>query len=303
MSGARRVFDTESEEPAVKSKLYRLALAGLPLSLAACASAGPSQELKTARDAYAKTRQSAAQVNPEGTMEAERALRAAEKAHTDDAGSALERTHAYVATRKSELAMAQAGEARAREDREKAEQVYQAELEREVGSLHQALQGKHQELQSQQSASDQAHRERAGWRRKGEDMVITLSGVVFETGGYELSSDAKTRLDVVIHAAKQNPSRSLTIAGFTDDTGRAETNRELSQRRANAVKAYLESQGIAASRIFSEGRGESNPVASNDTTEGRAENRRVEITLERAEPSERMPVKGVDPEPMEAPEP
>lgn len=280
----------------MKSKLYRLALAGLPLSLAACASAGPSQELKTARDAYAKTRQSAAQVNPEGTLEAGRALRAAEKAHSDDAGSALERTHAYVATRKSELAMAQAGEARARADREKAQQVYQAELEREVGALH-------QELQAKQSASDEANRERVGWRQKGGDLVITLSGVVFETGGYELSPDAKTRLDVVIHAAKQNPSRTLTIAGFTDDTGRAETNRELSQKRANAVKAYLEGQGVASSRIVSVGRGESNPVASNDTTEGRAENRRVEITLERPEPSERMPVKGVDPEPMPAPEP
>jgi outer membrane protein OmpA-like peptidoglycan-associated protein len=280
----------------VKSKLYRLALAGLPLSLAACASAQPSQELRTARDAYAKTRQSVAQVNPEGTLDAGRALGIAEKAHADDAGSALERSQAYVATRKSELAMAQAGEARARQDREKAEQLYQAQLERELSSLQ-------QQLGAQQAASDQANRERVGWRQKGEDLVITLSGVVFETGGYELSEDAKTRLDVVVHAARQNPARTLTIAGFTDDTGRAETNRELSQKRANAVKAYLEGQGIASSRIFSEGRGESNPVASNDTTEGRAENRRVEITLERAEPSERVPVKGTDPEPMPAPVP
>jgi outer membrane protein OmpA-like peptidoglycan-associated protein len=287
----------------VKSTLYMLALAALPLSLAACASAKPSQELMTARDAYAKTRQSAGQVNPEGTKEAGEALSSAEKAHADDAGSALERSHAYVATRKSELAMAQASEARARQDREKAQQVYQAQLERELSSMHQELQARHQELQAQQSASDQAHRDRAGWRQKGEDLVITLSGVVFETGGYELSADAKTRLDVVIHAAKQNPARTLTIAGYTDDTGRADTNRELSQKRANAVKAYLEEQGVQSSRIASVGRGESNPVASNDTTEGRAENRRVEITLERAEASERVPVKGTDPEPMPAPTP
>jgi outer membrane protein OmpA-like peptidoglycan-associated protein len=280
----------------VKSILLMLALAGLPFSLAACASAKPSQELLTARDAYATTRQSVGQFNPEGTRDAEQSLSIAERAHADEAGSALERSQAYVATRKSELAMAQAGEARARQDREKAEQVYQAELEREVSSLQ-------QELQAQQAASDQAHRERVGWRQKGEDLVITLSGVVFETGGHELSSDAKTRLDVVARAAKQNPARTLTIAGYTDDTGQADTNRELSQKRANAVKAYLEGQGIAPSSIVSVGRGESDPVASNDTTEGRAENRRVEITLGRAEPSERVPVKGIDPEPMKAPVP
>ena len=280
----------------MKSTLYMFAVAGLPLSLAACASTAPSQELLTARDAYAKTRQSVGQVNPEGTRDAEQALSVAERTHADDAGSSLERSQAYVAARKSELAMAQAGEARARQDREKAEQVYQAQLERELSSLQ-------QELQAQQAASDHATKERVGFRQKGESLVITLSGVVFETGGYELSPDAQTRLDAVIHAARQNPTRTLTIAGFTDDTGRADTNRELSQKRANAVKAYLEDQGVAPSRIVSVGRGESNPVASNDTTEGRAENRRVEITLERAEASERMPVKGTDPEPMKAPVP
>lgn len=280
----------------MKSTLYMFAVAGLPLSLAACASTAPSQELLTARDAYARTRQSVGQFNPEGTREAEQALRAAERTHADDAGSARERSQAYVAARKAELAMAQAGEARARQDREKAEQAYQAQLERELSSLR-------QQLAAEQAASDRATRERVGFRQKGGDLVITLSGVAFETGSHELSADAKTRLDVVIQAARQNPARSLTIAGYTDDTGRASTNRELSQKRANAVKAYLESQGLAPSRITSVGRGESNPVASNDTTEGRAENRRVEITLERAEASERVPVRGVDPEPMKAPVP
>jgi outer membrane protein OmpA-like peptidoglycan-associated protein len=280
----------------VKSTLYMFAVAGLPLSLAACASAAPSQELLTARDAYARTRQSVGQFNPEGTREAEQALSAAERTHADDAGSARERSQAYVAARKAELAMAQAGEARARQDREKAQQAYRVQLEREVSSLQ-------QQLAAQQAASDRAARERVGFRQKGGNLVITLSGVAFETGSHELSAEAKTRLDVVIQTVRQNPARSLTIAGYTDDTGRANTNRELSQKRANAVEAYLESQGVAPSRITTVGRGESNPIASNDTTEGRAENRRVEITLERAEPSERLPVKGIDPEPMKPPAP
>jgi len=281
----------------VKSTKYMFVIAGLPLSVAACAAAKPSQELMTARDVYAKTHQGAAQLDPEGALEAGKALDAAEKAHEDDAGSELERSRAYVATRKSELALARAGELRAREDHDKAEQVYQAQLERELGSLQQELQTHQEELQAHQAASDEAHRERAGWREKGGELVVTLSGVVFDTGGHELSPEAKARLDVVVHAAQQNPTRTLTIAGYTDGMGRADTNRELSQRRADAVKAYLEGQGIVASRIISVGRGESNPIASNDTTEGRAENRRVEITLDRAEPSERVPVKGTDPAP------
>lgn len=280
----------------MKSTLCGLALAGLPLLLAACASAGPSQELLTARDAVARTRGSAAQVTPEGTRDAERALRAAEKAHADDAGSELERSRAYVAIRRSELAMAQVGEARARQELDKAGRAYQAQLEGEVSSLQQELRAQQDRLRAQQAASHQANTERMGWRQKGEDLVITLSGVVFEAGRHELSPDAKERLDVVVHAARQNPDRTLAIAGYTDNTGRADTNRDLSQRRADEVKAYLESQGVASSRIVSIGRGESNPIVSNDTTEGRAENRRVEITLERAEPSERVPVRGIDPE-------
>src|SRR5690242_3121824 len=179
------------------------ALAGLSLSLVACASTKPSQELLTARDAYAKTRERAAQINPEGTEEAGQALNAAESAHRDDPGSDRERSRAYVATRRSQLAIAQAEEARARADREQAEQVYQAQLQRQVSALQ-------QELRAQQAESDHANRERVGWQQKGQNLVITLSGVVFETGGHELSADAQQRLDVVVHAARNNPERTLT---------------------------------------------------------------------------------------------
>jgi len=267
---------------------------GLPFLCLACASAGPSQELKTARDAYAKaSSESAAQGDPASTRDAQEALEAAEAAHRDDAGSEQERAYAYVAQRKSELAVAQAEESRARDEREKSEEQYQAGLERELSAAR-------QEIALQQAASDKAKKELAGWRKRGEDLVITLSGVIFETGGHELTADAKKRLDAVAHAAKQYPERGITIAGYTDSKGSEETNIALSQKRADAVKTYLESRGLAASRINSVGHGEDSPVASNDTAEGRAENRRVEITLDRAGAlSERQPVKGVDPEPMQ----
>jgi outer membrane protein OmpA-like peptidoglycan-associated protein len=249
--------------------------------------------LKTARDAYAKVSTSdAAKENPATTRDAQQAMEAAEKAHLDDAGSEAERSYAYVATRKAQLATARAEELQAREDRAMAEQAYQAQLQRELSSAR-------QEAQAQELASAKAQKELQGWRKRGEDLVITLSGVLFDTGNHELTSDARKRLDVVVHAIKERPDRNLTVAGYTDSTGRDETNRALSQKRADVVKAYIQKQGVPASRITSVGHGEEDAVASNDTPEGRSENRRVEITLHRAGAlPERQPVKGTDPEPL-----
>jgi len=278
----------------VKNKhAYVLALATLPLLSAACGgAAAPSKELLTARDVYAKAgKTDVAQVNPEGARDAQVALEAAEGAHRDDAGSDRERTAAYVAMRKFERAMAQADELRARQEQEKAELAYQAQLEGQLASTR-------QELEALETATEKAKNDRVGWRKKGEELVITLSGVSFESGGHNLTPDAKKRLDVVAHALQEYRERSITIAGYTDNAGKKEANLALSQKRADSVRAYLERKGVAPSRLSSEGRGESNPIAKNDTAEGKASNRRVEITLHPAGAvSERQPVKGTDPAP------
>jgi outer membrane protein OmpA-like peptidoglycan-associated protein len=275
------------------------AIAGLPILCAACGASAPSKELLTARDAYAKvSKSSAAQENPDGTREAQAALAAAEESHREDAGSEQERSAAYVAMRKSELAMAQAEESRLRQEHAKAEQAYQAQLAKQLTSTQQQLASTQQELETLQADSEKAKNERVGWRKKGENLVITLSGVSFDTGGHNLTLDARKRLDVVAHALKEYPERNIAIAGYTDNTGREETNLALSQKRADSVKAYLISQGVPSQRLASEGRGESNPVASNDTPEGKAGNRRVEITmLPKGESTDRQLVKGVDPVP------
>lgn len=275
------------------TKQFLFVIVGLPLSCAACGASAPSKELLTARDAYAK----AAQANPTGTRDAQEALDDAEASHRDDAGSEQEIAAAYVAMRKSEIALAQADEARAREDSEKAQLAYQAQLEQQLVATRQQLQTVH-------AASEKAKNDRVGWRKKGEDLVITLSGVSFDSGGHNLTPDAKKRLDVVAHALKDYPERSITIAGYTDDKGQDAANLALSQKRADSVKAYLESQGVPPPRLVSEGRGESNPTASNDTAEGRANNRRVEITLHPAgQGNDRQLVKGTDPAPVEQQKP
>jgi len=108
-----------------------------------------------------------------------------------------------------------------------------------------------------------------------------LSGVLFETGGDRLSESAEKRLDTVAQALGAYPERAITIEGYTDSQGSDATNQELSQRRADTVREYLEQHGVSPGQVRAVGKGESNPVASNDTVEGRATNRRVEIIVDR----------------------
>ena len=100
---------------------------------------------------------------------------------------------------------------------------------------------------------------------------------LFKTNSAELSDDAFGKLDLVVEYLKKHPDMRIRVEGYTDSTGSAEYNKKLSQKRAEAVKAYLVKQGISADRIEAVGYGEENPVADNSTPEGRQANRRVEI--------------------------
>ena len=108
-------------------------------------------------------------------------------------------------------------------------------------------------------------------------VLARLEGVHFAFDSAKLTSEAKSILDGALTAIKANPSAHLTVEGHTDSTGSDSYNYDLSQRRAQAVVNHLSSSGVAASRMSSVGKGASNPVASNDTSEGRAQNRRVEV--------------------------
>jgi len=105
-----------------------------------------------------------------------------------------------------------------------------------------------------------------------------LKGIVlFGFGESTVKPEAYPLLDEVAVILEKNPDMKGEISGHTDSTGPAEYNQMLSEKRARAVEEYLESKGIDASRFTSKGYGASNPIASNDTLEGRKENRRVEL--------------------------
>ncbi|MFM0487367.1 OmpA family protein [Paraburkholderia graminis] len=110
---------------------------------------------------------------------------------------------------------------------------------------------------------------------------ITLdSDANFDTDKSTLKVDARDRLDVLIEAAHGTTFRTVTISGYTDSTGTADHNQQLSERRAQAVAQYLREHGLRAQNFDVRGFGESNPLASNATAAGRSKNRRVDITLE-----------------------
>lgn len=118
--------------------------------------------------------------------------------------------------------------------------------------------------------------------RGAEGMQMTLDDIAFAPGQSSLRPAAKTSLGKLVQFVDSHPDKPVRIEGFTDGSGSSQANRTLSQRRADAVREALIAAGVASSRITSVGLGESRPVASNATPEGRAKNRRVDVILEDA---------------------
>lgn len=106
---------------------------------------------------------------------------------------------------------------------------------------------------------------------------VLLEGVTFNTGSAVLTRESEKTLEKAFIALVANPDIRVEIAGYTDNVGSAELNDRLSRRRAEAVRAWLVRKGIPGSRMTAVGMGMKDPIASNDTAEGRAENRRIEF--------------------------
>jgi len=107
--------------------------------------------------------------------------------------------------------------------------------------------------------------------------VTSLSGVLFDTGKSTIKPDAKVTLAKLAGIMLVFSKTTMQIEGYTDNVGSDASNLTLSTARAKAVADFLTSQGIAPTRLKSVGKGSADPVASNDTPDGRSQNRRVEI--------------------------
>jgi outer membrane protein OmpA-like peptidoglycan-associated protein len=116
--------------------------------------------------------------------------------------------------------------------------------------------------------------------RQGDNITLDMPGnVTFAFDSASLNSQFYPVLDKVAETLKEYDKSVVEVAGHTDSTGSDSYNQTLSERRANSVADYLSSHGMPRTRMVTIGAGEAHPVASNDTEEGRSENRRVELTI------------------------
>jgi outer membrane protein OmpA-like peptidoglycan-associated protein len=146
-----------------------------------------------------------------------------------------------------------------------------------VGGVAGAVIGAQMDKQREELASDL---EGARVERYGEGLLITFaSGLLFDFDSSVVRGAARDNLTELAQSLRTYPETEVLIAGHTDSQGSDSYNQGLSERRAAAAKDFLVSQGVASSRIRTTGLGEAEPVASNDTDAGRAQNRRVEVAI------------------------
>jgi outer membrane protein OmpA-like peptidoglycan-associated protein len=233
-------------------------------------------------------------------------LASAEKAFSDDGNDERARDIAYAAERQSELADVHARTIAASQARSSALAQMDTLRDQQVrltsaqlSTATQALQAQGQQLQADQAQIQSEREQREAAERRAaaamsdlrriasvkqdqRGMVITLSGgVLFESAKSDLLPQAQAKLSEVADVlTKQDKDSRIVVQGYTDSQGQLSFNQDLSQRRADSVRSYLTSHGIAADRITAQGFGPSNPVASNGSPEGRADNRRVEIIVQ-----------------------
>jgi outer membrane protein OmpA-like peptidoglycan-associated protein len=288
------------------SKSHLAAAAAVTAILAACASQPQrSNEIEEARvtvqnvesspDAgkYAAAEVSAAH---EALREAEQ-LAAKHKSRKEISEAAyLAKRHADIAT--EQIAKGQAEEKTAAAEKQRQQVILQAREQEAAAARAQAEAARQQaEAQRQaaesaqqqaQSTAENAQRQAAELAAQLRDLqakqtdrglVLTLGDVLFDTGKATLKPGAASTIDRLAAFLEQAPDRSVSIEGHTDSVGTESYNRQLSEERANAVKAALLAKGIPAERVITVGKGEDEPVASNDNAAGRQQNRRVEIII------------------------
>jgi outer membrane protein OmpA-like peptidoglycan-associated protein len=254
------------------------------------AQAKAAAEKKAAEEqaaAEAKRRQEAEQARiqaEKAKADAERMKQEAEKAAAEATRQKQEADQARAA------AQAQAEQSRLaseRAAREKAEaDVARAAAQEETGRARKAA-------EEAERARQQAEVEKAELRSRllnqlnsilqtrdtARGLIVNMSDVLFDTGSATLKPGAREKLAKISGIVLAYPGLNLQIEGHTDSVGGDEFNQHLSERRADSVRDFLSQQGVAPSSITARGFGKTQPVATNDTPEGRQRNRRVEIVV------------------------
>jgi outer membrane protein OmpA-like peptidoglycan-associated protein len=216
-------------------------------------------------------------------MEAEEQAQTRKTAADAQAQAQAASASATLARERAERAMKEKAESDA------AKQAAEAQAEQAQGQAQQAQQA----AQQAQLQADQAEAEKAALRAKLRDqlnailetrdtargLIVNISDVLFDTGKYTLKPGAREKLAKVSGILLAHPGLILEVDGYTDSVGGDEFNQTLSEERARSVRDYLAAQGVPGDSITAKGFGKTSPVASNDTPQGRQQNRRVELVV------------------------
>jgi len=266
-----------------------VALAALGAS-AGCAAHPAPLELVDARAAYTRAQAgNASQSQPEELAEAKRFLDAAERWHKDAPGSEETRNLAYVAQRKVLTAEADARTELAQIEQAKDLQALAALRREQVADAHNraekaedaaALAGHSPSSRRAKEALDRLSPFAAVSEGQAAITVSIADAVLFEGETAQLMGTARERLDRVVEALQQLRGRTIAVNGYMDASGDDARDADLSRRRAESVRKYIVSRGVARDRVRAVGLGNANPAASDASIEGRRQNRRVEIVVE-----------------------
>jgi outer membrane protein OmpA-like peptidoglycan-associated protein len=257
------------------------------LALGACATTQqPNAALESARTAV-QTAEADPNVNryaPLDLQAAKNDLEIAENAYNNHKPAEIGQP-AYMATQNARLAQAHAA-AKADDARVAAGQTERDQImlqgrtrEAENAKMQAATANQERDQANAETARVQAELDQLKATPTPRGMVMTLGDVLFDTGRAELKPGAGRKIDQLAQFLSEHPDRRVQIDGFTDSVGTDAYNEELSQHRADAVRAALITRGIDPSRIGSEGYGKAFPVASNTDSGGRQLNRRVEVVI------------------------
>ncbi len=231
-------------------------------------------------DAEVKRRQEADQARAQAEAAKAEAVRMKQEADKAAAEAARQKAEAELATAAAvaQQQAAQAAAEQAARDKAAAQQqqrAAEAETEKARQAAAQAEAEKAQlraQLLSQLNSILQT-------RDSARGLIVNMSDVLFDTGSYTLKPGAREKLAKISGIVLAHPGLSLQIEGHTDSVGGDDFNQQLSERRADSVRDFLGEQGVTPSSITARGFGKTQPVASNDTAEGRQRNRRVELVV------------------------
>jgi outer membrane protein OmpA-like peptidoglycan-associated protein len=246
---------------------------------------------KINEERLANERRNAADAQAQAQDQADDATRMKERAQSDQARAELAKAQA-----ESDTARAQAAKAQAESDAAKAQADAarsKADMEANQASSASALSAAQADAERSRLAAQQAEADKAAMRTRlseqlnrilqtrdsARGLIVSMSDVLFDTGKYSLKPGAREKLAKVAGILIAYPGLNIEVGGYTDNVGGDSMNQTLSENRAGSVRDYLVQQGVATSTVSAKGFGNTLPVASNGSSSGRQQNRRVELLV------------------------